>query len=122
MPQWTPNPSSQGMTTREMNVVNRLHHLVDGPKPLDPDVKPVVADGLKLILELIEDRGSGGTSTSNGTPPTRTEPAMRVRIIWGGSEMDTGGQPGQVPACPTYRKESNMTSPAAPLMLMINPS
>jgi hypothetical protein len=55
MPEWTHNLSSKGMTTREMNVVNRLHHLADGP--LDPEVRPIIADGLKLILELIEGRG-----------------------------------------------------------------
>ena len=57
MPQWTHDPSTQGMTTREMTIVNRLLHLLDGSEPLDPDVKPIVADGLKLILELIEARG-----------------------------------------------------------------
>ena len=57
MPQWAHDPSSEGMTTREMTVVNRLHHLVDGASNLDPDVKPIVAEGLRLILELIEARG-----------------------------------------------------------------
>ena len=34
MSQWTHDPSSQGMTTREMNVVNRLHHLLRVPPRL----------------------------------------------------------------------------------------
>jgi hypothetical protein len=55
MPGWSHNPSSQGMTAREQAIVNRLHHLADGP--LDPEVRPIVADGLALILELIVDRG-----------------------------------------------------------------
>jgi hypothetical protein len=55
MPEWTQDPSSKGMMTREMNVVNRLHHLADGQ--LDSNARPVVADGLKLILDLIEARG-----------------------------------------------------------------
>jgi hypothetical protein len=55
MPTWSHNPSSKGMTTREEAIVDRLHHLADGE--LDPDVRPIVADGLALILELIADRG-----------------------------------------------------------------
>jgi hypothetical protein len=55
MPSWNHDPSSKGMTTSEQAIVNRLHHLVDGP--LDPDVRPIVADGLALIVELIADRG-----------------------------------------------------------------
>src|SRR4051795_1082972 len=52
---WTHDPSSRGMTTREMTIVNRLLHSADGP--LDPAIRPIVADGLRLILELIEARG-----------------------------------------------------------------
>jgi hypothetical protein len=55
MPSWSHDPSSKGMTAREQATVNRLHHLADGP--LDPAVRPIVADGLALILELIADRG-----------------------------------------------------------------
>jgi hypothetical protein len=51
MSAWNHNLSSKGMTTREQAIVNRLHHLADGP--LDPDVRPIVADGLRLIIELI---------------------------------------------------------------------
>jgi hypothetical protein len=57
MPEWTHDPSSRGMTTHETTIVNRLHHLVDGSIDLAPDVKPIVSDGLRLILELIEARG-----------------------------------------------------------------
>jgi hypothetical protein len=47
-------PASKGMTTREQSIVNRLCDLADGD--LDPDVKPIVAEGLALILELIGHR------------------------------------------------------------------
>jgi hypothetical protein len=57
MPQWGHSPQVEGATEREQGIVDRLHHLVDGESDLDPDVRPIVAEGLKLILRLIEDRG-----------------------------------------------------------------
>jgi hypothetical protein len=55
MPIRNHDPSSKGMTARDQSIVNRLHYLADGP--LDPVVRPIIADGLALILELIADRG-----------------------------------------------------------------
>jgi hypothetical protein len=57
MPSWNHPPQPKGATTHEQTVINRLHHLVDGGGKLDPSARPVVADGLRLILELIEGRG-----------------------------------------------------------------
>jgi hypothetical protein len=42
------------MTKRERDIVGRLHHLADGP--IGPAARPVVSDGLRLILDLIEAR------------------------------------------------------------------
>jgi hypothetical protein len=46
---------AKGMTNRERDIVDRLHHLADGP--IEPAARSVVAEGLGLILELIEARG-----------------------------------------------------------------
>jgi hypothetical protein len=56
MPQWNHPPQPKVVTTREQSAIDRLHHFVDGGGNLDPDARPIVADGLKLILELIENR------------------------------------------------------------------
>jgi hypothetical protein len=54
MPQWDHSPQVEGATEWEQGIVNRLHHLMDGASDLDPVVRPIVAEGLKLGLGLIE--------------------------------------------------------------------
>jgi hypothetical protein len=84
MPQWDHSPQVEGATEREQGIVNRLHHLVDGASDIDPDVRPIVAEGMKLILELIEDRGRPidipGRTGARRERPRRHPFSERVRI------------------------------------------
>ena len=57
MPQWNHPPQPRGATTREQTVIDSLQHLADESSDLDACFRPIVADGLKLILKLIEGRG-----------------------------------------------------------------